>query len=135
MQPFASQLKRNTFHSIVTYELFFPPFFICLFVWQQSIKSNVKISRNRAVTVRDRNLQKKCSLETKRKETENIVTKWLTKKERIEISIEIKFWRNLHHRLKKYFKKQQCTFLERNEYSPYNINRRNVLASAFFPII
>ena len=25
------------------------------------------------------------------------------------------FWRNLYHRLKKYFKEQLCTFLERNE--------------------
>ena len=107
---------------------FFPPFLICLFVWQQFIKRYLKISRNRAVTVQDRNLQKKSNLETKRKETENIVTKLLTRKERIETSVEIKFWRNLHHRLKKYFKKQRCTFLERNECSPYNINRRNALA-------
>ena len=31
--------------------------------------------------------------------------------------------RNFHHRLKKCFKEQLCTFLERNEYSPYNINK------------
>ena len=30
------------------------------------------------------------------------------------------FWRNLHHRLKKYFKEQRCTFLE----SPNHINQR-----------
>ena len=39
------------------------------------------------------------------------------------------FRHNLHHRLKKYFKEQQCTFLERNEYSPYNINQRYAKAA------
>ena len=43
--------------------------------------------------------------------------------------------RNFHHRLKKYFKEQLCTFLERNEYSPYNINRRYVLTYVFLPIM
>ena len=33
-----------------------------------------------------------------------------------EIRVGKFFWRNLHHRLKKYFKEQSCTFLERNEY-------------------
>ena len=31
-----------------------------------------------------------------------------------------------------YFQKKLCTFLERNEYSPYNINRRYVLVYVFF---
>ena len=34
------------------------------------------------------------------------------------------FWRNLYYGLKKYFKEQLCTFLERNEYSSCNINQR-----------
>ena len=49
-----------------------------------------------------------------------------------KIRVEKNFWRNLHHRLKKYFKEQLCTFLERNGYSPFNINQRYVL---FLPII
>ena len=35
-----------------------------------------------------------------------------------EIKVENKR-RNFHHRLKKYFKEQLCTFLEINIYSPY----------------
>ena len=45
------------------------------------------------------------------------------------------FWRNLHCRLKKYFKEQLCTFLERSEYSPFNINRKYVLTYVFLSII
>ena len=36
------------FHSIVE-DLFFPPVFICLFVWQEVIKRYLKISKKRAV--------------------------------------------------------------------------------------
>ena len=43
--------------------------------------------------------------------------------------------RNFHYRLKKYFKEPPCTFLERNEYSPFNINQRYVLTCVFLPII
>ena len=39
--------------------------------------------------------------------------------------------RNFHYRLKKYFKEPPCTFLERNEYSPFNINQRYVLTCVF----
>ena len=52
---------------------FFPPVFICLFVWQQVIKRYLKISRKRVATrLRDRNPQKKkYILEPERKETKN----------------------------------------------------------------
>ena len=32
------------------HELFFPPVFICLFVWQEVSKRYLKVSRNHAVT-------------------------------------------------------------------------------------
>ena len=51
-----------------------------------------------------------------------------------EIRVENKR-RHFHHRLKKYFKEQLYTFLERNEYSPYDINQRYVLTYVFLPII
>ena len=57
MQSFASQPKQINLHSVVTHKLFFPPVFICLFVWQQVIKGYLKISRNRAGT---RARQKSC---------------------------------------------------------------------------
>ena len=47
---FASHLKQNNFHSFVTHELFFPPDFICLFVWQQIIKIYFLKNRTCAVT-------------------------------------------------------------------------------------
>ena len=42
---------------------------------------------------------------------------------------------DFHHRVKKYFKKQPCTFLQRNEYSPYNINQRYRLTYVLLSII
>ena len=68
LQSFASQLKQNNSDSIVTHELFSPPVFICLFVWQQVIKRYLKINRDCAVThVRDRNPKKKTALRRKEK--------------------------------------------------------------------
>ena len=46
-----------------------------------------------------------------------------------------RFWRDLHHRLEKYFKEQLHTLLERNEYNPHNVNQRHALAYVFLPII
>ena len=68
------QLKQNTFRSIVTHELLFPPVFTCLFVCQQVIKRYLKISRNRTVTcARQKSCKEEYNLETERKETENIL--------------------------------------------------------------
>ena len=39
---------------------------------------------------------------------------------------------NLHHRLENYFKEQPRTFLERNKYSPHNINQRYELTYVFY---
>ena len=52
-----------------------------------------------------------------------------------EIRVGRFFWCNLYHRLKNYFKEQLCTFLERNEYSPFNINQRYLLTYVFLSII
>ena len=62
------------FHSIVRRELLFPPVFIWLYAWQEVIKRYLKISRNRTVTrARQESYKEKYSLETERKETENIL--------------------------------------------------------------
>ena len=116
MQSFASQLKQSNFHSIVTHELFFPPVFH-LFLWQGVVKGYL----------RDRNpVNKKFSRETERKETKNVLfqqnaRKWITRKEKESWLLRNKSRenkrRNFHRRLKKYFKEQLCTFLERNGYS------------------
>ena len=43
-----------------------------------------------------------------------------------EIRVRIKIWRNLYHRLKKYFKKQLFSFLEKKSAdSPSNTNQRH----------
>ena len=42
---------------------------------------------------------------------------------------------NFYHKRKTYFKDQLFTFLERNEYSPQNINQRYVLTFVALPII
>ena len=46
-----------------------------------------------------------------------------------------RFWRDLRHKLEKYFKEQLHTLLERNEYSSHNMNQRHALAYVFLPII
>ena len=71
---FASELKQNNFHSIVTHELFFHRFsFVCLFE-KKSLKDIWKEVETMQQYLRDRNPpKKKYSFETERKETENIL--------------------------------------------------------------
>ena len=101
----------------------------CLFVSQQGLKKPCS-----STCVPDKNhAKKKYSLETERKETEHFIAKKLIT---IKLGLYGKragnfFWRNLHHRLQKYFKEQLRTFLERNECSPHNINHRYVLTYVF----
>ena len=140
MQSFASQFKQNNFPSIAMHELFFPTVFICLFVWQEVFKRYLKISRNRAIT---RKRLKSCKEKTqprdrkKRNRKHFMATKCnkMNNKKRknwdfYEIRVENKRC-NFPQRLNKYFQEQLCTFLERNEYSPYNINQRYVLTYVF----
>ena len=96
------------------HELFFPPVFICLFVWQEVSKRYLKVSRNHAVT---RTRQKSCKekiqpwdRKKRSRKVENIATKCNKMNNRrknwdfYEIKVENKRL-NVHHRLKKYFKK------------------------------
>ena len=116
------------------HELFLPLVFICLFVWWEAIKRYLKISRNHAVTqARQKSCKEKnTALRHKKKKKQNVLlqqnaTKWITRRanwEFYKIQVEKKKRSNFHHRLNKYFKEQLCTFLKRNEYSPYNINHR-----------
>lgn len=60
------------------------------------------------------------------------------RKRSIEIFIKQvgkKFGMILHQRLEMKLKEQLCTLLQRNEYSPHNMNQRHVLAYVFLQII
>ena len=114
MQSFASQLKPKSFHSFVEHELFFPPDFICLFVWQEVVKWYLKISRNRAVTRARQKFHKEKiqPWDGKKRNREYFIStkcdKMSNKKRKnwdfYEIKVENKR-RNFHHKLKQYFSK------------------------------
>ena len=89
--------------TVVTYELFFRPVYICLFVWQEVIERYFILTECNKIDNKKRKNWDFC-----------------------EIIVENKKCGS-HHRLKKYFKEQLCTFLESKEYSPYNMNQKYVL--------
>ena len=113
MQYFASQLKQNNFHSILTHELIITPVFNCFhfhrFVWQEVVKNIWKISRNRAVTsAREKSCKKKIQPwdEKRRKRFISKKRNRVNNKKRknwdfYEIKVENKRL-NFHYRLKKY---------------------------------
>ena len=112
-----------------------------LFVsWQEVIKRYLKTSRNRAVTrARQKFYKKNRALRGKEKKQKTFYCNKMNNKKKknwdfYEMRVENRR-RNFHYRLKKYFKEPPCTFLERNEYSPFNINQRYVLTCVFLPII
>ena len=79
-------LKKNISHLIVTHGLFFSPVSICLFAWQQAFKRNLKLNWNHLVTHgRQKSIKEKSTTTLRRKEKQKkfIMTKWITRIERI----------------------------------------------------